>query len=109
MNTTLRTEEKAEAARGCPAQLLPEMSLSKALSSRFTLDQVTYTVSTCPSTIFKRFVSECGQTTRTNRNWRPIQQEHLLRLLDMDCSDVARWYSLNLLLEHQVTVPLQLH
>lgn len=109
MNTSLRTEEKDETARNYPATLLPEMSLRKALGSRFRLDQITYTVSTCPGNIFKRFVSECGQVSRKNNHWRPIQQENLLRLLETDCSDVARWYSINVLLEHKVAVPLEVN
>jgi hypothetical protein len=85
----------------------PEISYRAALRSHFTLDHATYAVSDCPGSIFKHFVRECGKVCFHRGIWKPVQLENLLRMLDTDCSDVARWYALNVLLEHQVKVPLE--
>lgn len=107
METRVLEIPARETVRENPLASLPVINYRKALSSRFTLDQVTYTVRDCPDNVFQHFVRECGRASFQRRNWKPIQQEQLLRLLERDCSDVARWYSLNALLEHQVSVPLE--
>lgn len=86
----------------------PDISYRKALNCRFTLDHITYTVKDCPGNVFQRFIRECGRVSLRNGSWKPIHQENLLRLLEKDCSDVARWYCLNSLLEHKVRVPLEI-
>jgi hypothetical protein len=85
----------------------PDISYRKALSGRFTLDQTTYTVADCPSDVFKRFIEGCGQAPDTGRSWNLAQLGKLLSLLDQDCSTVARWYAIDVLLEHKVKVPLE--
>lgn len=98
---------ESETVRELPLALLPEISYRKALSSRFVLEHTTYTVSACPIDTFRCFVSKCGQASFNSRLWGPVQQGKLLRLLEKDCSDVARWYALNILLEHKVAIPLE--
>lgn len=83
------------------------MSYSEVLKSCFTLDQVTYIIRNCSSDVFKRFIEKCGQTSPEYKRWKPFLQANLLQLLEKDCSDIARWYAINLLLEHKVKVPLE--
>lgn len=91
-----------------PIQTLrPDISYRKALSCRFTLDQTTYIVADCPNDVFKRFIEGCGQAPDTGRRWNLAQLNKLLRVLDKDCSNVARWYAIDMLLEYQVKVPLE--
>jgi hypothetical protein len=97
----------SEAEREVSLALQPDISYHKALSSRFTLDQTTYTVGDCPSEVFKRFIEGCGQPPCQGRSWNPAKQKKLLSMLDKDCSEVARWYAIDTLLEHKVTVPLE--
>lgn len=88
--------------------LRPDISYKQALSSRFTLDQNTYTIGDCPSEAFKRFIKACyEQASDKGRRWNPTQQGTLLHMLDTDCSDVARWYTIDTLLEQKVRVPLE--
>jgi hypothetical protein len=84
----------------------PDLSYRKALSCRFTLNQTTYTVADCPEEVFKRFIEECGQAPDRSRRWSLAQLHKLLSILDTDCSNVARWYAIDVLLEHKVKVPL---
>ena len=87
--------------------LRPDLSYRKALSCRFTFDQTTYTVADCPEEVFKRFIERCGQAPDTSRRWSLAQLHKLLSMLDNDCSNEARWYALDVLLEHKVKVPLE--
>lgn len=106
MEVSMLEKGANETVRENPLASLPKISYRKALSSRFTLNQVIYTVRDCPGNIFKRFVNECGWASLPGKNWKLINQEQILRLLEQEnYSDVARWYSLNALLEHQVRVP----
>lgn len=107
METRLTELQGSEVPHNLPPALLPAMSYSEALKSRFTLDQVTYTIRNCSGDVFKRFIEKCGQTSLEHRKWKPFQQADLLHLLEKDCSDIARWYAINLLLEHKVNVPLE--
>ncbi len=107
METKLPETQASEAVRNLPPALLPEISYSMALSSRFTLDRITYKVRDCPGDVFKRFIEGCGKASLDRRSWKPCQQTNLLLILDKDCSDVARWYAIDLLLEHKVAVPLE--
>jgi hypothetical protein len=107
METRLAEQRGSEVPHSLPPALLPEMSYSEALKSHFTLDQVTYTIGNCPSDVFERFIEKCGQASLEHRRWKPLQQADLLHLLEKDCSDIARWYAINLLLEHKVKVPLE--
>lgn len=106
MEAIVRRTSGSETIRELPVALMPEISYRKALSSHFTLDQTVYTVNSCPITAFKRFICECGQDSLKNSAWRSTYLEKLLLMLEKDCSDVARWYALNILLEHKVVVPL---
>jgi len=96
-----------EAARNNAPALQPELSYRQALRGHFTLDQVTYRVGDCPVYVFKRLVRECGQAALPCRNLKLTHLEELLRLLEQDGSDVARWYAINVLLDHKVAVPLE--
>lgn len=107
MRSRQQNQTMRETFRDHVTPLLPTMSYRGALSCCFTLDQKTYTVGNCPDTIFKRFISACGQAGLNSKNWKPVQQDRLLHMLELDCSDVVRWYSINLLLEHKISVPLE--
>jgi hypothetical protein len=96
-----------EATRNNPPALWPEMSYRQALNCHFTLDQVTYRVGDCSGHAFKRLVRECGQAALPSRNLKLTHLEELLHLLEQDGSDVARWYAINVLLDHKVAVPLE--
>ena len=107
METRLTETQGRDVPHNLPPALLPEISYRKALGSRFTLDQTIYAVRNCSKDVFKRFIEQCGQKALGSTKWGPFQQTDLLRLLDKDCSDTARWYALNQLLEHKVSVPLE--
>lgn len=106
MGVAVRETPGNETTPHLPASLLPEISYSRALSSRFTLGQMTYTIGKCPNEVFKQFVEQCGQNSLGNKNWKVPQHANLLLMLDNDCSDVTRWYAIELLLEQKVAVPL---
>ena len=107
METRVMETRGSETPHHLPPALLPAISYSEALRSRFTLGQKTYTIRTCPGEVFKRFIEQCGQEALGKQRWKPFQQADLLLLLDRDCSDVARWYAIDLLLAHNVSVPLE--
>lgn len=90
-----------------PASLLPEISYSGALNSHFTFNQMTYIIGKCPNEVFKQFIEKCGQASLGQKNWKEVQHTNLLLMLDNDCSDVMRWYAIELLLEQKVAVPLE--
>lgn len=106
MEAIVRRRAGNETIRELPVALMPEISYRKALRSRFRLDQTTYTVRGCPVTAFQRFLCACGQASFNDLDWKPAYLEKLLLMLEKDGSDVARWYALNILLEHKVVVPL---
>ncbi len=107
METRIMETRGSEEPHHLPPALLPAISYSEALRSRFTLGQRIYTVKTCPGEVFKRLIEQCGQEAFGGGKWKPFQQADLLRLLDRDCSDVARWYAIDLLLAHSVSMPLE--
>ncbi|GHP00414.1 hypothetical protein KSF_104610 [Reticulibacter mediterranei] len=105
MSTTSLPE--SQPARCVEYTVRPDISLYQALRSRFLLDQITYTVGDCPDDIFKRFITLCSQTVGYSKYWKPLHLHKLLHMLDQDCSDVARWYAIEILLTHRVIVPLK--
>lgn len=52
-------------------------------------------------------VRECGQAALPSRTLKLTHLEELFRLLEQDGSDVARWYVINVLLDHKVAVSLE--
>lgn len=104
---TTRSLSEPQQAKCVEYTVRPDISLYQALHSHFLLNQITYTVGSCPDDIFKRFIAVCSQVAGTNKHWKQLHQQKLLSLLDQDCSDVARWYAIETLLAHQVIVPLE--
>jgi hypothetical protein len=106
MLTKSLLEPQTSQAKCVEHTVQPDISIYKALRSRFILDQVTYIVGDCSSDVFKRFITACCQAAFPSKHWKSLHQQALLRILDKDCSDVARWYAIETLLAHHVSVPL---
>jgi hypothetical protein len=106
MTTMPLAEPQTSQAKHAENTIQPAIGYRQAMRSRFTLDQNTYTVAECPGDVFQRFITDCGCATCQNRSWTPRYQQALVHLLERNCSDVARWYALETLLAHHVSVPL---
>jgi hypothetical protein len=109
MKAALQEQQGSESAHHLPTCVLPQISYTRALNSHFTFCQVAYTIRKCPGDIFKQFIEQCSQASLGKKNWKLLQHINLLLMLDKDCSEVTRWYAVELLLEQKVPVPLEQH
>ncbi|MEO8956219.1 MAG: hypothetical protein ABI465_16830 [Ktedonobacteraceae bacterium] len=85
-------------ARRAPSNIMPELPYEQAMTRYLiTPDALIFKMRTCPTGDFTRWVRAVVWAC-------PAVQE---ALRDMDyASTVDRWYAINMLLEHDISVPL---
>jgi hypothetical protein len=77
----------------------PKITLEQALDARFVLGEVTYAVRTCPASVLKCLVESKTEGTKTK------ELQELPAMLEEDGSELIRWYVLETMLRHKVSIP----
>jgi hypothetical protein len=78
---------------------MPKITLDQALDARFVVGEVTYAVRSCPVSVLKHLIATMTEGTKCK------ELMELSALLEED-GDVVRWYVLETMLRHKVSIPL---
>lgn len=77
----------------------PKITFEQALDARFVLGECTYAVRSCPASVLKQLVVSITSGTRYG------ELLELPRLLEEDGGEVTRWFVLETMLRHKVSIP----
>jgi hypothetical protein len=77
----------------------PKITFEQALAARFEFGTTTYAVRSCPVSVLKQLVERMTEGTKTK------ELLELPALLEVDESEVTRWFVLETLMYHKIKIP----
>jgi len=89
-----------------PIRVKPYLTYEDALMKQFSWQDQIYQVEQAPAPIFRAFIEHCGRQKKLSNVWTKVLLDELLEQIDEQCDGLTRWYCLDVLLQHRVSVVL---